>query len=94
MVLKSNVVTGSTLVMTQESLQNTLPFPDSENYLYDEWIACVLALLPNYSIIPCDDLTMEYRIHEGQLGQVWAANGFIPHDERVHANRGCDQEQA
>ncbi len=65
--LLSNVVTGSTLAIKRDILQLIMPFPESDEFLYDEWLTLVILNMPDKSILPLDIPAMQYRFHEGQF---------------------------
>ena len=65
--LLSNIVTGSTLALKKEVLKWILPFPSSDLFLYDEWLALILLTLPHRILVPCETPVMKYRMHERQF---------------------------
>lgn len=65
-LIKGNVVTGSTLAIRSVVLKHVLPFPKTESFLYDAWIAIICTAIPEIGIVPLHKKLMHYRVHGSQ----------------------------
>lgn len=65
-LIKGNVVTGSTLAIQSGVIKHILPFPKTESFLYDAWIAMICAANPEIGITPLSRKLVHYRVHRDQ----------------------------
>ena len=64
-LLKRNVVTGATMMVTRRLVQRAVPFPAS--WVHDEWLAVVASVGGGLAVV--DEPVIDYRQHGGnQIG--------------------------
>jgi glycosyltransferase involved in cell wall biosynthesis len=66
-LLRRNVVTGATALLTRDLLESALPFPRS--WVHDEWLAAIASALGQLVLV--DECLIDYRVHgANQIGVV------------------------